>query len=97
MKRRRAPRRRRCSSPSASARGALLLASGVVSYFVLRTTYGFLAGMVDLTMNAAGARVERGLGRPVLASMHRAASAGVAPRISCAVVIAALWGCCGGG
>lgn len=91
---------------SAPALAALLLVSDVVSYFVLQTVYGFLAGMVDLTMNAAGARIERGLGRPVLAGMHGAASAGVAisaaaagliaasaaPWAACVVVIAALWG-----
>ncbi|MGA2494849.1 MAG: hypothetical protein ABSF67_18225 [Roseiarcus sp.] len=90
---------------SAPALAALLLVGDVVSYFVLQTAYGFLAGMVDLTMNAAGARVERGLGRPVLAGMHGAASAGVAisaaaagliatsaaPWISCAVVIVVQW------
>jgi len=91
---------------SAPALAALLLVRDAVSYFALQTAYGFLAGMVDLTMNAAGARIERGLGRPVLAGMHGAASAGVAisaaavgliatsaaPWISCAVVIVALWG-----
>jgi hypothetical protein len=90
---------------SAPALAALPLVNDFVSYFVLQTAYGFLAGMVDLTMNAAGARIERGLGRPVLAGMHGAASAGVAisaaaagliatsaaPWISCAVVIVALW------
>jgi len=90
---------------SAPALAALLLARDVASYFALQTAYGFLAGMVDLTMNAAGARVERRLGRPVLAGMHGAASAGVAisaaaagliatsgaPWISCAVVTVALW------
>jgi len=90
---------------SAPALAALLLTRGVVSYFVLQSIYGFLAGVVDLTMNATGARVERGLGRPVLAGMHGAASAGVAisaaaaglvatsaaPWISCFVVIATLW------
>jgi MFS family permease len=90
---------------SAPALAALLLTRDVFSYFVLQTAYGFLAGMVDLTMNATGARVERGLGRPILAGMHGAASAGVAisataagliatsaaPWISCAFVIVALW------
>ena len=90
---------------SAPALAALLLARDAASYFALQTVYGFLAGIVDLTMNAAGARIERRLGRPVLAGMHGAASAGVAisaaaaglvatsaaPWISCVVVIAALW------
>jgi MFS family permease len=93
------------ASAPAPALAALLLARDAASYFVLQTVYGFLAGVVDLTMNAAGARIERRLGRPVLAGMHGAASAGVAisaaaagliatsaaPWISCVLVIAALW------
>ena len=39
---------------------------------------GFLGGMVDVLMNAEGARIERGLGRPILARLHAAASAGMA-------------------
>ena len=91
---------------SAPALAALLLVDDLVGYFALQTVYGFLAGLVDLTMNAAGARIERSLGRPVLAGMHGAASAGVAlaaaaagviaaggaPWISCLAVLAALWG-----
>lgn len=89
---------------SGLALAALLRVGDVVGYFALQTAFGFLAGMVDLTMNATGARIERGLGRPVLAGMHGAASAGLAisaaaagliatsaaPWISCVVVIAAL-------
>ena len=91
---------------SAPALAALLLAGDVVSYFVLQTAFGFLFGLVDLTMNAAGARIERGLGRPVLAGMHGTASAGVAisaaaagaiaasaaPWLASLAVVAALWG-----
>jgi hypothetical protein len=39
---------------------------------------GFLGGVVDLLMNAEGARIERRLGRPILARLHAAASAGMA-------------------
>jgi hypothetical protein len=39
---------------------------------------GFLGGVVDVTMNAEGARIERRLGRPILARLHAAASAGMA-------------------
>ena len=39
---------------------------------------GFLGGVVDVLMNAEGARIERGLGRPILARLHAAASAGMA-------------------
>jgi len=39
---------------------------------------GFLGGVVDVTMNAEGARIERRLGRPILARLHAAASAGIA-------------------
>jgi predicted MFS family arabinose efflux permease len=37
---------------------------------------GAASGLLDLTMNAEGVAVERGLGRPVLTGMHAAASAG---------------------
>ena len=39
---------------------------------------GLLGGVVDETMNAEGARIERRLGRPILARLHGAASAGMA-------------------
>ena len=39
---------------------------------------GFLGGVVDVLMNAEGARIERGLGRPILARLHAAASSGMA-------------------
>jgi len=39
---------------------------------------GLLGGVVDVTMNAEGARIERRLGRPILARLHGAASAGMA-------------------
>ena len=39
---------------------------------------GLLGGVVDVTMNAEGARIERRLGRPILARLHAAASAGMA-------------------
>ncbi len=58
--------------------GLLLVAGDVVALFAELTLYGFFAGTVDLTMNAAGARIERGLGRPILARLHGGASAGVA-------------------
>jgi len=58
--------------------GLLLVAGGVVALFAGLVAYGFFAGTVDLTMNAAGARIERGLGRPILARLHGGASAGIA-------------------
>ena len=84
---------------------ALLLAQNVVGYFVLQAGFGFVCGLVDLTMNAVGARIERGLAKPILASLHGSASAGVALAaaaggllavsaaawLSCVVVIAAMW------
>jgi len=84
---------------------ALLLAENVVGYFTLQAGFGFLCGLVDLTMNATGARIERSLAKPILASLHGSASAGVAvgaavggvlvvsaaPWLSCILVIAALW------
>jgi hypothetical protein len=84
---------------------AVLLVKNVAVYFVLQAGFGFLCGMVDLTMNAAGARIERGLAKPILASLHGSASAGIAvgaaaggllavsaaPWLSCVLVSAALW------
>jgi hypothetical protein len=39
---------------------------------------GFFGGVVDVTMNAEGARIERRVGKPILARLHAAASAGMA-------------------
>ncbi len=39
---------------------------------------GFLGGVVDVTMNAEGARMERRLDKPILARLHAAASFGMA-------------------
>ena len=39
---------------------------------------GFCGGIVDVTMNAEGARIERGLGKPILARLHAGASSGMA-------------------
>jgi hypothetical protein len=89
---------------------ALLLVKNVVGYFILQAGFGFLSGLVDLTMNAAGARIERGLAKPILASLHGSASAGLAlaaaaggllavsaaPWLSCVLVIAALWAAAAG-
>jgi len=68
---------------------ALLLVSETFAFFVGLIVYGFLAGVVDLTMNAVGARVERGLGRPILARLHGGASAGAAIGAISGSVIAA--------
>jgi hypothetical protein len=74
--------------------GALLLARSAVALFAGLTFFGFFAGIVDLTMNAAGARIERGLGRPILARLHGAASCGLAAGAVCGgalIVSAAPW------
>jgi hypothetical protein len=68
--------------------GALLLARSPLALFVGLTLYGFFAGTVDLTMNAAGARLERGFGRPILARLHSAASLGIAAGALCGSVLA---------
>ena len=52
--------------------GSALLVGGVL------IASGLLGGVVDVTMNAEGARIERRLGRPILARLHAAASAGMA-------------------
>ncbi len=69
--------------------GWLLLVDGVFALFAGLVVYGFFAGMVDLTMNAAGARIERGLGRPILARLHGSASAGIAIGSVCGGLLAA--------
>jgi MFS family permease len=49
--------------------------AAVAGFLVLS---GFLGGVVDVTMNAEGARIERRAGRPILARMHASASVGFA-------------------
>ncbi|MBV8472187.1 MAG: hypothetical protein JO234_02120, partial [Hyphomicrobiales bacterium] len=56
----------------------LLFVDRPLALFIALPVYGFFAGAVDLTMNAVGARIERRLGRPILARLHGCASAGVA-------------------
>ena len=57
---------------------ALLNASSEAWVATALIVAGFLGGVVDLLMNAEGARIERRLGRPILARLHAAASAGMA-------------------
>jgi hypothetical protein len=57
---------------------ALLNASSEVWVAIALIASGFIGGVVDLLMNAEGARIERRLGRPILARLHGAASAGMA-------------------
>jgi hypothetical protein len=57
---------------------ALLNATSEAWVAIALIVTGFLAGVVDVLMNAEGARIERGLGRPILARLHAAASAGMA-------------------
>jgi hypothetical protein len=56
----------------------LLIAQSPIAIFVGLIVFALFAGLVDLTMNAEGARVERDLGRPILAGLHGAASCGIA-------------------
>jgi hypothetical protein len=57
---------------------ALLDAASEAWVAVALIAAGFLGGVVDVLMNAEGARIERGLGRPILARLHAAASTGMA-------------------
>jgi hypothetical protein len=57
---------------------ALLNASSEAWVAIALIIAGFLGGVVDILMNAEGARIERRLGRPILARLHAAASAGMA-------------------
>ena len=56
----------------------LLNASSEAWVAIALIVAGFLGGVIDLLMNAEGARIERRLGRPILARLHAAASAGMA-------------------
>jgi hypothetical protein len=56
----------------------LLVAESAATIFVSLIAFGVFAGLVDLTMNAEGARVEKDLGRPILAGLHGGASSGIA-------------------
>ena len=55
---------------------ALLMASTAIAIFFPLIAYGVLAGLLDGTMNAEGARIERRLGIPIFARLHGGASAG---------------------
>ncbi len=68
---------------------ALLNASSEAWTAIALIVAGFLGGVVDVLMNAEGARIERGLGRPILARLHAAASAGMALGAILGSVIAA--------
>ena len=56
----------------------LLAARSPLSLGVGLLAYGALAGALDATMNAEGARIEQRLGIPILARLHGGASAGAA-------------------
>jgi len=68
---------------------ALLNASSEAWVAIALILAGFLGGVVDVLMNAEGARIERRLGRPILARLHAAASAGMALGAILGSVIAA--------
>lgn len=57
---------------------AMLAFPSATTLFAGLGVNGALGGLVDLTMNAEGTKLERQLGRPVLAGLHGAASAGLA-------------------
>ena len=56
----------------------LLVAQSSSAIIISLIAFGLFTGLVDLTMNAEGARVERDLGRPILAGLHGGASSGTA-------------------
>ncbi len=68
---------------------ALLNASSETWVATALIVAGFMGGVVDVLMNAEGVRIERGLGRPILARLHCAASAGMALGAILGSVIAA--------
>ena len=57
---------------------ALLLSASPVLFFIVLVVYGALLGLTDLFMNAEASAIETDLARPVFASFHGSASAGVA-------------------
>jgi hypothetical protein len=71
------------------AQCALLNASTAIEVAAGLIAMAFLGGVVDVTMNAEGARIERRLGRPIMARLHAAASAGMATGAICGSLIAA--------
>ena len=46
------------------------LASGLAALMVTLAVYGALAGLLDVSMNACGARLELGYDRPIMSSLH---------------------------
>jgi hypothetical protein len=60
-----------------SVAGLLLAPSPLWIFFGL-IVFGFFTGLLDVTMNAEGTRVEHDLGRTVLAGFHACASVGLA-------------------
>jgi hypothetical protein len=60
------------------ALAALLNARSAPFVYGALIALAFGAGLLDLTMNAEGARIERHLGRPILARFHAMASSGMA-------------------
>jgi MFS family permease len=56
----------------------LLIAQSQGALFACLLAFAVFAGLVDLTMNAEGARVEQDLRRPILAGLHGGASSGIA-------------------
>jgi predicted MFS family arabinose efflux permease len=61
----------------AGTAGLLLAPSGLFIFLGL-AVFGFFAGLLDVTMNAEGTRVEHDVGRTVLAGFHACASCGLA-------------------
>jgi predicted MFS family arabinose efflux permease len=59
------------------ATAALLVAPSAAFLFVSLIFFGFLTGLLDVTMNAEGTRVEHDLGRTILARFHACASCGL--------------------
>lgn len=69
---------------------ALLLSPAPTFFFLAITVYGALLGLTDLFMNAEASAIETDLGRPVFASFHGSASAGVAIFAILGSILAAL-------
>jgi MFS family permease len=56
----------------------VVAAPSAIVLVIALIVYGALAGLLDATMNAEGARVERDLGKPIFLSFHGGASGGSA-------------------
>jgi len=69
--------------------GAVPLAQGLVALTAILTVFGAANSAVDVAINAQGAHVERGYGRPILSGLHAMHSLGALAAAGVAALVAA--------